>query len=418
MRHWRTKIFAASWLLYAAYYFCRKNFSVVMPAMAEVNGLNAFDLAHLVFAYSLLYSLGQILAGILTDRFGGRKVAVGGALISVGANLLMTWTTGYWGLIVLQILNGLGQGCGWSAILKLIGTWFRRSERGVILSWWGTSYVLGGFLATGFATYVASSLPVFEALGYRKAFLIPAVVLACITLLFLSITRERIAGAGENSKVASERFRLGEMFEALRYRDVQVISTSYFLLKTTRYSLLYWLPLYLVQGLGYTKELAGYSSSFFELAGALGPLLAGYCSDRFFLSRRHPVGVVMLVLLALAFFAHPYLSHQGQNGVLLSIALMGIFIYGTDLLIGGAAAMEAVPAHLMARAMGTVNCIGSLGQLVSSYIVAVFVQWFGWDNLFLFFVGCALTAAALLASRMPKAGTKATTLTQSAEAAS
>ncbi|MCX6614225.1 MAG: MFS transporter [Acidobacteria bacterium] len=418
MRHWRTKIFAASWLLYAAYYFCRKNFSVVMPAMAELNSLSAFDLAHLVFAYSLLYSIGQIVAGLLTDRFGGRKVAAGGALVSVFANLIMTFSTGYWGLILLQVANGIGQGCGWSAILKLIGTWFRRSERGVVLSWWGTSYVLGGFLATGFATYVATSLPDFAGLGYRKAFLIPALVLASICILFLGITRERISGASDDASVPAETFRWTQIFDALRYRDVQVISVSYFLLKTTRYSLLYWLPFYLVQGLGYTKELAGYSAAAFELAGALGPLIAGYCSDRFWGSRRHPVGVAMLVLLAGAFFAHPYLSRQGQGGVLLSISLMGIFIYGTDLLIGGAAAMEAVPTQLMARAMGTVNCIGSMGQLVSSYVVAVFVQWLGWDKLFLFFVACALAAAALLATRMPLGRAKAKSLTQAAEAAS
>ena len=126
----------------------------------------------------------------------------------------------------------------------------------------------------------------------------------------------------------------------------------------------------------------------------------------------------MLVLLAGAFFAHPYLSRQGQGGVLLSISLMGIFIYGTDLLIGGAAAMEAVPTQQMARAMGTVNCIGSMGQLVSSYVVAVFVQWLGWDKLFLFFVACALSAAALLASRMPLSTKKSKGLARIAEAAS
>jgi len=70
--YWRFRIFTAAWVLYACYYFCRKNFSVVMPMMARTSHYNNFDLAHAVFVFSLAYAVGQFVAGALGDRFGGR----------------------------------------------------------------------------------------------------------------------------------------------------------------------------------------------------------------------------------------------------------------------------------------------------------------------------------------------------------
>ena len=70
--YWRFRIFLAAWVLYAAYYFCRKNFSVVMPMMARTSHYNNFDLAHAVFVFSLAYAAGQFVSGALGDRFGGR----------------------------------------------------------------------------------------------------------------------------------------------------------------------------------------------------------------------------------------------------------------------------------------------------------------------------------------------------------
>src|SRR5580700_8459301 len=80
--HWRFRIFAAAWLLYAAYYFCRKNFSVVMPMMARTSHYGNFDLAQLVFFFSLAYAIGQFTAGWLGDRFGGKFTGITGAVLS------------------------------------------------------------------------------------------------------------------------------------------------------------------------------------------------------------------------------------------------------------------------------------------------------------------------------------------------
>ncbi len=50
----------------------------------------------------------------------------------------------------------------------------------------------------------------------------------------------------------------------------------YFLLKLTRYSIMFWTPLYLVEHLGMDSVAAGRTSSWYELVGFLGAVFAGY----------------------------------------------------------------------------------------------------------------------------------------------
>ena len=85
-----------------------------------------------------------------------------------------------------------------------------------------------------------------------------------------------------------------------------------------------------------------------------------------------------------------------------SISVLGILVYGPDLLMAGPASIDAVPARHAARAAGIVNGIGSLGQLISAYVVAMIVSRFGWDQLFTFFVLCAAAAGGLLTLRWNK----------------
>jgi sugar phosphate permease len=70
--------------------------------------------------------------------------------------------------------------------------------------------------------------------------------------------------------------------------------------------------------------------------------------------------------------------------------------------MSGPASVDAVRPGHAARAAGIVNGVGSLGQLISAYVVAIIVSRFGWDQLFTFFVLCAAAAAALLTLRWNK----------------
>lgn len=390
--------------MYAAYYFCRKDFSVVMPIMSQSLRYSNLDLAHMVFVFSLAYACGQFLAGLAADRYGPRAVASLGGLVSAGCTAAMAFTGSYQGVLLLQIANGLGQGCGWSSCLKMLGAWFERGERGVVMAWWGTCYVLGGFLATVFATYAAFQAPLIPSLGWRRGFLFPAILLAAAALYFGLRTRSRpeqagIIAAAEPEPAPAAGQPKENWWTTARNPEILTLAGMYFLLKTTRYSLLFWLPMYLVQSLHYSEQWSGYTSSVFELVGFVGTLLAGYISDRLMQGRRYPVGAVMLFGLAAALLIHPVLSRLGPVATTSSIALLGILVYGPDLLMSGTASIEAVSPDCAARAVGIVNGVGSLGQMISAYAVAGIVNRFGWDHLFTFFVICTVVAGVLLASR-------------------
>ncbi|MFZ6013737.1 MAG: MFS transporter, partial [Bacteroidota bacterium] len=152
-RSWRYRIFAITWFAYAGFYFGRKNFSVAMPSMANELGYSHQDLAMVISAFSFTYMAGQFLNGFLADRFSPRVIVGIGLIMAAIANFFMGWTGTLSVFIFLMGVNGLAQSTGWPGLLKNMSAWFGQKERGVVLSWWSTCYVVGAFGATIFATY-------------------------------------------------------------------------------------------------------------------------------------------------------------------------------------------------------------------------------------------------------------------------
>ncbi len=420
-RRWRYRIFALTWLGYAGFYLCRNNLSVVMPLMSEDLGYTKLQFATVLSFYHLLYTLGQFVNGISADRFGPRLVVGVGLLVSILSNLLMGFASSLLLFTVLASCNGAAQSTGWPGFVKNMSGWFRPRERGVVMAWWATNYVLGGAFATIFATYWAVQSGILADWGWRRGFWIPAIFLLLIWGSYVLLVRnspvdagiedilERDAGhetgqAGQGS-ARSERDepRRADTASILRRvlsePAVWVIAIMYFFLKMTRYSFLFWLPWYLIDDLGYGAAEAGYTSALYGLVGFTGVIIAGYASDKLVQSRRFPVGAVMLFGLALVCFMQPVLTAWGPFYVAVWIALVGIMTYGPDTLMTGAAAQDFGGREGSGTAAGFINGVGSFGQLCSPFLVALVVDNYGWDRLFYVFVFFALIGGALLATR-------------------
>jgi len=422
-RSYRWRIFAVTWLAYAGFYFCRKNFSVAMPLLKEELGFTDDDLKWIIFAYSLTYMLGQFLSGVLSDRLGPRRVVGLGMVVAMAANLLMGFYATVLLLLVLGVVNGGAQSTGWSGTVKNMAPWFSRGERGVVMAWWATCYVLGSFLATRFAAWSISSAAPFEDWGWRRVFWLPAAILAGIALLYILLTKNCPTDAGlpeleevhpeaihenraSNANDRSKNSGLADILEVLGHSAVWITGAMYFLLKLTRYAILFWTPLYLVEHLGMDKVAAAKTSSWYELIGFLGVVFAGYASDKLFSARRFPVGSLMLLGLAVVCYFEPTLIQWGEYGPALAMGLMGFMTYGPDTLMTGAGAMDIGTSRCAATAAGVINGMGSCGQLLSPFVVVFMKSTYGWDSVFYLFVGCAVLGSLLLATKWNFGGTR------------
>ena len=397
LRSWRIRIFAITWLAYAGFYLCRKNFSVLMPLLQDHLGFSKDQLADIIFGYSLSYALGQVFAGSLSDRFSPRLIVTAGLGIAILSNLGMGFSTSFYLLGFLGCLNGLGQSQGWPGLVKTMACWFHPRERGVVMAWWTTNYVLGGFVGTVFATFVVSHPTFLAQWVWQRGFWAPAVLLSVIAVFFPLVARTQPSDVGMPGVAGDPGSKLIHLRKFLTKPVVWITGITAALLKITRYSFLFWLPLYMVEHLGYELESAGYISSTYELVGCLGAILAGYASDKLFQSRRYPVATIMQGGLGLACYLHPRLASQGYLGNTVGISLIGIMNYGPDTLMQGAASQDAGSRRGTATVAGFISGLSSIGQLVSPYLVARVTTRFGWDRLFqVFFVlsilGSLLTA--------------------------
>ncbi|MHC4532694.1 MAG: MFS transporter [Planctomycetota bacterium] len=477
-RLWRYRIFSVTWLAYAGFYLCRKNFSIAMPLLSQDQGFTVDNFAMFLGFYSLFYAAGQFYNGFLSDKFGPRLIVGIGLFVSILANIFMGFSAALLVFGLWWCINGIGQSTGWSGTVKNMAPWFRRQERGVVMSWWATCYVIGAIVATALATFIvthplllrASDLkdpaslaiqlsdeknslsnylrehfspenqqllstydgtgPVpekllkamvtelntaiqgpwlydkerFESihlsdrttknienliaktpeqrtkelkgknlisfnktllqetypqkfkLKWRRSFWIPSAVLTLITLCFITFTRNKPSDAGlpeiaedstdysesvENPKNNTKLTSIEILALVLKNPVVWIISIMYFFTKMGRYALLFWLPLYMVEHLGYNLAEAGYTSILYEAAGFVGIIAAGYVSDKLFQSRRMPVGALGMWGLAITCFFHPQLAAWSHLGNAIGISLMGFFTYGPDALMSGAAAIDA-----------------------------------------------------------------------------
>jgi OPA family sugar phosphate sensor protein UhpC-like MFS transporter len=379
-------VFAATWLSYVGFYFCRTPFSKAKGAIGDEMGWDARTLGNVWAAYLIAYAAGQFLASQMGPRLGPRRNVLLGMALSVAVTLAMGIAPSWQMMAALVAINGIAQATGWSGNVGTMACWFHKHERGRVMGWWSTNFTVGALLSGAVMAWVLDVpaprrwsfawLAIGHHVPWRTCFYVGGAVLAAIWINFYVNQRDRPEdvrlAAIDDPVTAIDESKVPDAPTLSRdaWINLLVVAGFYFCAKFIRYGLWSWAAYFLRNKFGQSDSEAALYSLAFDVAGVGGVIATGWLSDRCFASRRGEISLIMMIGMMIATGLLMLLGGTSAGVFVLLLAAVGFTLYGPDSLLTGAGAMDIGSRSLATFAAAMISGFGSTGAAVQELVIS------------------------------------------------
>jgi OPA family glycerol-3-phosphate transporter-like MFS transporter len=402
-------------LLYTSFYMCRYNFSIANGAISQEFGFSKADIGGIITAALLAYACGQIINGLLADRFGGKRAMLIGAAGTVTMNVLFG-VASFWGLlwmfVTIRGIDGYLQSFGAPGMVKINAAWFGQRERGRFAGIFGFMINLGRFgifklgpaLLAGFVFLGLWRIP---PLHWRWLFWVPAGITTVVALAVWLIVKETPQQAGypsPNPQDAQGDARATVrtvLLTIISNPVVWVVACAYACTGAVRQGIDQWFPRFMNEA-----HHVDLQSAQFQLVGFLipfvasaGSLLSGYVSDTVFQGRRAPVAAVLyfletaVILLAAQFHT--------ANAAVVFLILISFTANATHSILGTAAAMDIGGPKMAGFASGVIDSFQYFGGSLAGYFLGLLLDK-SWGSYFYFMAPFGVIGGCLMLTILGK----------------
>jgi len=330
--------------------FLRAAASALTPVLIVELGINKGTMGLLISAYSLVYGLMQIPAGMLTDVLGPRKTILGFTALTVVGVFLFWLSYRLELLYVAQLMIGIGCSVFYINAVNIIGRWFPAHRKATAIGILSASSGLGNF-----TSYMGFPLANTLLGSWRNLYFMVVVILVVNYAMNFFILKNSPGGNGITRKTSSKLF--ATFGEALRDRRLYPFIVGYVLLSFS-WVFMTWMPQLLIETKGFTYIEAGVISSVGTIAGIPGCIAMGIISDRLRKRKLPLVFFSSLYVLLLATF----LFAPGWVPVLVYATLSGAISFCMSLwVLFFSMVPEVLPVERASIGLGLLNGIGSIG---------------------------------------------------------
>ncbi len=400
---YRWQVFFAVYFGYAFFYLIRKNIAVAMPFLLKELSLTKVEMGIVLSLFSATYALTKLFNGPLCDRSNPRYFMALGLIGAAIVNIFFGLSSSIFFFALFWVLNGYFQSMGSPVGPKTIANWFSSKERGRVYGFWNTCHNLGSSAFLMFGGFLV------ERMGWRSGFFVPSAIclLGAVYIAWKMLDRPESVGLpsiqeyhGEVPKnTIQDTDESGYMIfktYVLKNPRIWILSFTCMLVYMVRYGLGDWGVTYLNEMKVSSVGWAGFKSSFLELMGIPGTILAGFIADRFFRKQNLWVAIIYLVGMAVTILAIYFVP--AGFGVLDAVAfgLCGFFIYGAQMVTTGLGPLAMVPRRAVASAVGLTGAMSYFGAVLTSTMTGWITQSLGWYATFVFWTICSILALVIL----------------------
>ncbi len=372
---------------YMASYITRINYGAVILEMVYATGYGKAALSMALTGSFITYGAGQIVSGVLGDRFRPKLLVFCGLILSVCMNVIIPFCPSPIYMLVVWCINGFAQAFMWPPIVRLMTVLFNEDDfkKASVFVSWGSSF--GTIIV-----YLVAPL-VITFLSWKAVFWFSAACGALMATLWIIFCKDVLPepkqGKKEENTESASEVRL--------FTPVFIISMAAIVLQgALRDGVTTWMPTYI-------SETYDLGSNVSILTGVILPVFSIVAFQAASLLYRKLVknlmacaclffGVGAVAALFLCFFA--------EASVVASVALSAVLtgcMHGVNFLL-----ICLLPGFYKGRKVSTVsgilNSCTYVGSAVSTYGIAVLSENAGWKTTLLvwFFIAFAGTVLCLI----------------------
>ncbi len=365
-------------LLYIIAFIDRTNVGAAALEMPHDLGFNdrviGWGAGIFFFGYVLLQIPGALIAERASARRWIARVMVAWGILTIAMAFIHTAGAFY----TVRFLVGVAEAGFFPAVVIYLTHWFRSADRAKALAGFYAamplSYVVGSPIAG-----VLLGLSWFGLRGWRWLFIlegVPAILMGLVTLVYLTDwpreakwlgqpEREWIATELERETEAKRKLRSLTVWQALRDRNVILLTLCYFFAVSGSYGVGFWLPTILKRVSGKSDLIVTLLAGLPYVAGFVTQQINGWHSDRKRERKWHAALPVLVSGVSL------FCAIEVGSSTFLSVAfftLVAAAYYGFQPTFW-ALTTEYLSGHAAAAAVGLINSVGNLGGFVGPFIL-------------------------------------------------
>lgn len=387
---WWTLVFLASFSFVS--YLERANISVAAELMIPALGINKVRMGQIFSSFLIGYAIFQIPGGWLGDKLGPRLTLAGSALIWATMTICTGLLPVFFGsalavfvsLWVVRFLLGISEATTFPVGNRVVRNWMPPSERA-----FGSSiFMVGTCTASAMASPLVSWLML--RFGWQRSFYltsIPALVIAVAWYRFArdsphthpGVNTAELAHIRSADEQGLETAASVSFMTLLRQRNVYLLILSYISEGYVLFIFVFWLYIYLVEERSFTMIRGGWMAAIPWLTAMVFAPAGGIACDRLGAKYGRLTGAKIVIMVGYASSGLLLFLAAYANAAWLSVTALSLSI---AFLMAGESPFWASATYLGGAHVGTLsgvmNAAGVLGGIISTSLVPILVQRFGW----------------------------------------
>lgn len=269
-------------------------FGLLTPFWAAELNFSTEQIAQASASYLLGYFPILLCAGVLSDRFGAKRMLVicviGVTVLSATMGLVQNFEEMYWRNLIFGVFFGFL----WAPSQRIISSWYPGTMGPKATAVWMSSVLLPNIVAPLIA------FPLATTFGWREAFLVIAalgVPALLLLVIFVADVPEKLRGIGEEERIAiragfegttQPTLTMREVFQALKNRSILTMAIATAFATSPTWLSGTWVPYGLITLEKLDPNLVAVIMPLLVLLPVIVGLFHGALVNRFFHSRTKP----------------------------------------------------------------------------------------------------------------------------------